>query len=179
MAVAFGLSRSRAKVCVTSFFFIWTHLLSVTNYKCCLYAYSMDRLDSILLFCPDYVPISIFHVLHSDIPKKLRPPPPSPQWRVTSGKGPVGIFFKRSRQNLEPLGCKLQRFRQQKTRFFCGMSHSVSSCLTRFEGHSSEVVKRSTVVTQLPSLRSQKLLLNLSLPGVTNIKIILTILMQC
>ena len=39
-----------------------------------------------------------------------------PLWRVNSDAGPVGIFFQRSRQNFEPLGCKLQRFRQQKTR---------------------------------------------------------------
>ena len=36
------------------------------------------------------------------------PPPPSP--------GAVGTLFRRRGQNFEPLGCKLQRFRQQKTR---------------------------------------------------------------
>ena len=44
--------------------------------------------------------------------KKIR----LPLWKATSNTGPVGIFFQRSRQNFEPLGCKLQRFQQQKTR---------------------------------------------------------------
>ena len=41
---------------------------------------------------------------------------PTPLWMATSSAGPVKIYFQRSRQNFEPIGCKLQRFRQQKFR---------------------------------------------------------------
>ena len=50
-----------------------------------------------------------------DIRKKSDPPPPFPK-KGTSDIGPVEIFFQRSRQKFEPLECKFQRFRQQKTR---------------------------------------------------------------
>ena len=49
-----------------------------------------------------------------DIPVFIRTPP----MEGNHGHRALGIFFQRSRQNFEPLGCrcKLQRFRQQKTR---------------------------------------------------------------
>ena len=50
-----------------------------------------------------------------DIQKKSEPPPP-PYGGEPLSQGLSEYFLQRCRQNFETLGCKLQRFQQQKTR---------------------------------------------------------------